>query len=390
MSNRTYQFATKAIRTGHNRTNEQEHSEAIFPTSSFVFESAKDAAQVFAGDKPGNLYSRFTNPTVKAFEERLATLEGAERCVATASGMAAVLTTCMGLLNAGDHIVVSRNVFGSIIILFEQHLARFGLEIDFVDLADMNSWQAAIKPNTKMLFLESPSNPLTQIGDIRTLADLAHANNSLLVVDNVFCTPALQQPLAMGADVVVHSATKYLDGQGRAIGGAVLGSNKLMEKVFGFVRTAGPSMGPFNAWIFLKGLETLSLRMQAHSANALELAAWLEQQTVVQQVNYPGLVSHPQHELARQQQNDFGGILSFEIDGGQEAAWKFIDSSRLASITANIGDTKTIVTHPASTTHGRLTPEQKQEAGILAGLVRVSVGLEDIEDIKQDFSRSFT
>ncbi len=384
----TREFSTRAIRAGINRTNEHEHSEAIFPTSSFVFDSAQHAADVFSGKTDGNLYSRFTNPTVKTFEQRLASLEGADRCVATASGMAAILTTCMSLLNAGEHIIVSRNVFGSIIVLFEQHLARFGLEVDFADLTDIKSWQSAIRPNTKMLFLESPSNPLAQIGDIRALADLAHNNDSLLVVDNVFCTPALQTPLALGADVVVHSATKYLDGQGRGVGGAVLGSFELMDKVFNFIRAAGPSMSPFNAWIFLKGLETLNLRMQAHCANALELANWLEQQHLVQAVYYPGLVSHPQHELARKQQSGFGGILSFEVKGGKQTAWKLMDNAKLASITANVGDTKTILTHPASTTHARLTLKQKQQAKISDGLIRVSVGLEDIEDIKRDFAQS--
>jgi len=382
-----YKFATKAIRTGHKPSSELEHAEPIFPTSSFVFNSAAEAAEVFAGEKAGNIYSRFTNPTVTAFEERLAALEGAERCVATASGMAAILTTCMSLLNSGEHIVVSRNVFGSIIILFEQHLARFGLEVDFVDLTDMNAWQNAIKPNTRMLFLESPSNPLTQIADLKALADLAHANDSLLVVDNVYCTPALQKPLSLGADIVVHSATKYLDGQGRAIGGAVLGSNKLMEKVFAFIRTAGPSMSPFNAWIFLKGLETLQLRMQAHSVNATALALWLDKQPNVTKVNYPGLTSHPEHELAKRQQTDFGGILSFTVKGGKTAAWNVMDQAQFLSITANIGDTKTILTHPATTTHGRLTDEQKHEANITDSLIRVSVGLEDIEDIKQDLTR---
>lgn len=389
MTEDNFKFSTRAIRAGTHRTNEREHSEAIFPTSSFVFDSAQHAADVFSGEQKGNLYSRFTNPTVQAFEERLASLEGAQRCVATASGMASILTTCMSLLNAGDHVVVSRNVFGSIVVLFEQHLSRFGLEVDFVDLIDITSWEAAIKPNTKMLFLESPSNPLTQIGDITALADLAHNHNSLLVVDNVFCTPALQTPLALGADVVVHSATKYLDGQGRGIGGAVLGSNELMDKVFSFMRTAGPSMSPFNAWIFSKGLETLKIRMQAHCDNALILATWLEKQDSVQVVNYPGLSSHPQHQLALKQQSGFGGILSFEIEGGKAAAWRLMDNAKLACITANVGDTKTILTHPASTTHSRLSLEQKQQAGISDGLVRVSVGLEDIDDIKQDFAQSF-
>lgn len=380
-------FDTRAVRAGQHRTNEGEHSEPIFPTSSYVFASAAEAAARFSGEKPGNIYSRFTNPTVRAFEERLAVLEGGEKCVATASGMAAILSTCMALLKSGEHIVASRNVFGPTVLLFNNYLGRFGVETTYVSLTDYAAWEKAIKPNTKLLYLETPSNPLTEIADIARLARLAHAKGCLLVVDNCFCTPALQRPLALGADIVIHSATKYLDGQGRCIGGAVVGNAELVGKeVYGFMRTAGPSLSPFNAWVFLKGLETLSLRMKAHSASAQVLAEWLEKQPRVQRVYYPGLASHPQHALAKQQQTGFGGIVAFEIKGGKEAAWRLIDSTKLISITANLGDTKSTITHPATTTHGRLTPEQRADAGISDGLIRISVGLEDIEDLKRDLS----
>jgi O-succinylhomoserine sulfhydrylase len=382
-----WSFDTRAVRAGQRRTAEGEHSEPIFPTSSYVFASAADAAARFSGEKPGNIYSRFTNPTVRAFEERLATLEGGEKCVATASGMAAILSTCMALLKSGDHVVASRNIFGPTVLLFNNYLGRFGVETSYVSLTDYAAWEKAIKPNTKLLYLETPSNPLTEIADIARLAKLAHAKGCLLVVDNCFCTPALQRPLALGADIVIHSATKYIDGQGRCIGGAVVGNAELVGKeVYGFMRTAGPSLSPFNAWVFLKGLETLSLRMKAHSASAQALAEWLEKQPRVQRVYFPGLASHPQHALAKQQQTGFGGIVSFELKGGKEAAWRLIDSTRLISITANLGDTKSTITHAASTTHGRLTPEQRADAGISDGLIRVSVGLEDVEDLKRDLS----
>lgn len=383
-------FDTRAVRSGQHRTNEGENSEPIFATSSYVFKSAAEAAARFSGEKPGNIYSRFTNPTVRAFEERLAALEGGERCVATGSGMAAILSTCLALLKSGDHIVSSRNIFGPTVLLFNNYLGKFGIETSYVSLSDYGAWEKAIRPNTKLLFLETPSNPLTEIADIARLAKLAHAKGCLLVVDNCFCTPALQLPLKLGADVVIHSATKYLDGQGRCIGGAVVGNKELVgEKVYGFMRTCGPSLSPFNAWVFLKGLETLSLRMQAHCASALELARWLEKQKRVQRVYYPGLVSHPQHKLAKKQQSGFGGIVAFELKAGKDAAWKLIDSTRVFSITANLGDTKSTITHAATTTHGRLTPEQRAEAGISDGLIRISVGLEDIEDLKQDLARGF-
>jgi O-succinylhomoserine sulfhydrylase len=382
-----FELATRAVRAGQHRTAEGEHSEAIFPTSSYVFASAAQAAARFSGDQPGNIYSRFTNPTVRTFEERLASMEGAERCVATASGMAAILATCAGLLQAGDHIVSSRSIFGSTTVLFTTYLARFGIETTFVPLADTASWEAAIRPETRMLFLETPSNPLTEIADIKQLSALAKLNNCVLVVDNCFCTPVLQRPLALGADIVIHSATKYLDGQGRCIGGAVVGANELVGKeVYAFLRTAGPSMSPFNAWVFLKGLETLPLRMQAHCSSALNLAQWLEQQPAVARVHHPGLASHPQHQLASRQQTGFGGIVSFELQGSQQQAWKFIDALRIFSITANLGDAKSTVTHPATTTHGRLTPEQRADAGIADGLIRLAVGLEAVTDLQTDLA----
>jgi O-succinylhomoserine sulfhydrylase len=381
-------FATIAIRTGHRRTPEGEHSEPIYATSSYVFASAAEAAARFGGDEPGNIYSRFTNPTVQAFEERLAALEGGESCVATASGMSAILSMCMGLLKAGDHIVSSRSIFGTTNVLFNKYLPRFGIETSYVPLADADAWSAAIRPNTRLLFLETPSNPLTEIGDIRALADIAHAHGCLLAVDNCFCTPALQRPLALGADLVIHSATKYLDGQGRCLGGAVVGDRKLVgEEVFGVIRTAGPSMSPFNAWVFLKGLETLQLRMLAHARAAQTLAEWLQAQPAVGRVHYPGLPDHAQHALVGSQQRTGGGIVAFDVRGGREAAWRVIDATRMLSITANLGDTKTTITHPATTTHGRLSPEERAAAGIGDGLIRVAVGLEDIADIQADLAR---
>lgn len=383
-----WQLDTLAVRAGQRRTPEGENSEPIFLTSSYVFNSAAQAAARFGNVEPGNIYSRFTNPTVRAFEERLAALEGGERCVATASGMAAILSTCLGLLKSGDHIVSSRAIFGTTSILFNNYLHKFGVETTYVSQTDVEAWRKAIKPNTKILFLETPSNPLTEIADISAIAKIAHTHGALLVVDNCFCTPVLQQPLKLGADIVIHSATKYIDGQGRCLGGAVVGSEAIVGKdVYGVIRTGGPSMSPFNAWIFLKGLETLRLRMVAHSDNALALAQWLERQKNVARVFYPGLASHPQHALAKAQQKHFGGVVSFEVRGGKDAAWKLIDATKMLSITANLGDAKSTITHPATTTHGRLTPEARQQAGISDGLVRVAVGLEDIEDIKRDLAR---
>ena len=383
------EFDTLAVRAGVARTNEGEHSEAMFLTSSFTFDSAAQAAARFGGTEAGNIYSRFTNPTVRMFEQRLAALEGGERAVATSSGMAAILATMLAFLSAGDHVVCSRAVFGTTNVLFEKYFKKFGVETTFVNLTDIAEWQAAIKTNTKLFFLETPSNPICEVADIPALAALAHQHGILLAVDNCFCTPALQKPLALGADLIIHSATKYLDGQGRALGGAVVGSHKLLEEVYGVVRTCGPSMSPFNAWVFLKGLETLRLRMEAHSANALALATWLAQQPKVKQVNYAGLPTHPQHQLAAQQQRAFGGVLSFVVEGEREGAWRFIDGTKIMSITANLGDAKTTITHPASTTHGRLSAEAKAAAHISEGLIRIAVGLEDINDLKADCERGF-
>ncbi|MCF6755082.1 O-succinylhomoserine sulfhydrylase [Pseudomonas balearica] len=378
---------TLAVRAGQRRTPEAEHGEPLFLTSSYVFRSAADAAARFAGELPGNVYSRYTNPTVRTFEERMAALERAEQAVATASGMSAILAMVMSLCSAGDHILVSRSVFGATVSLFDKYFKRFGVEVDYVPLTDFSAWQAAFKPNTKLVFVESPSNPLAELVDIAALADLCHERGALLAVDNCFCTPVLQRPLALGADIVIHSATKYIDGQGRCLGGVVAGRSEQMKEVVGFLRTAGPTLSPFNAWVFLKGLETLRLRMQAHCASAQALAEWLEQQPGVQRVYYAGLPSHPQHELARRQQKGFGAVLSFEVSGGKEGAWRFIDATRLISITANLGDSKTTITHPASTTHGRLAPEERAKAGISDSLVRVAVGLEELDDLKADLAR---
>ena len=378
---------TLAIRGGINRTAEGEHSEPIFATSSYVFDSAADAAARFSGESPGNVYSRYTNPTVRTFEQRLAALEGAQACVATASGMAAILSTCMALLKSGDHVVCSRDVFGTTVNLFGKYLAKFGIEVTFVPLLDVAGWRAAVRPNTAMLFLETPSNPLCEVSDLAAMSALAHDSGCLLVVDNCFCTPALQQPLALGADLVIHSATKYLDGQGRCVGGAVVGGQDCMDEILTFLRTCGPTMSAFNAWVFLKGLETLRLRMEAHSRSALELARWLREQSSVEAVHYAGLEDHPGHALARQQQSAFGGVLSFQVSGGREQAWQCIDATRIMSLTANLGDAKTTIVHPATTTHGRLTDEERAEAGIGDNLVRVAVGLEHIDDLKADLQR---
>lgn len=382
-------FDSLAIRTGHQRTAEGEHSEPLFLTSSFVYDSAAAAAAAFSGETPNkNIYSRFTNPTVRIFEQRLAMLEGGERCVATASGMAAILAVALAFLAAGDHVVCSRAVFGTTTSLFDKYMRKFGVDVTFVDLSDLAQWHTAIQSGkTKLFFCETPSNPLSEIADIQALADLAHAHGVLLAVDNCFCTPALQQPLKFGADLVIHSATKYLDGQGRALGGAVVGNAKLLEEVFGVIRTGGPSMSPFNAWIFLKGLETLRLRMDAHSASALALATWLEAHPKIEKVYYSGLPSHTGHATAQRQQRAFGGIVSFVVKGGREAAWRVIDATRMLSITGNLGDTKTTISHPATTTHGRLSAEAKAAAGITEGLIRIAVGLEDIADIRADLAR---
>ena len=382
-----WEFDTLAVRAGIQRSQFNEHSEALFLTSSFVFESAAQAAARFTGQEPGNIYARFTNPTVTMFQDRLAALEGAEQCVATSSGMSAILSCVMGLLSAGDHIVASRSIFGSTVQLFNTILKRFGIETTFVSPTDISEWKAAIKPNTKLLFAETPSNPLTEICDISALSSVAKGAGAWLVVDNCFCTPALQRPIELGADIVIHSATKYLDGQGRVLGGAVLGTKAVMEGVYQFLRTAGPTLSAFNAWLILKGIETLRIRMDAHSANALQLAQWLERQPQVARVLYPGLPSHPQHELAMSQQKTGGGIVAFELKGGKDEAWRVIDGTKMLSITANLGDTKTTITHPATTTHGRLSPEQRAAAGISDGLIRIAVGLESVTDIQADLAR---
>ena len=383
-----WQAETYAIHGGYQQTQEGENSEAIFPTSSFAFASAAQAAARFAGEEPGNIYSRFTNPTVRTFEQRLAAMEGGEACVGTASGMSAILALMLGVLENGDHLVSSQSIFGTTKVLFSKYLAKLGIDTTYVPLTDYEAWAQAITPKTKLLFVETPSNPMTEVADIARLAKLAHAHDCLLVVDNAFCTPVLQQPLALGADVVIHSATKFLDGQGRCVGGAVVGTEALIEEsVRGFLRTCGPSMSPFNAWVFFKGLETLPVRMQAHSDNALTLARWLEAHPAVEQVFYPGLPSHPQHQLAMRQQKTGGGLVSFRVKGGQREAWKVVDSVRMIHITANLGDTKTLITHPATTTHSRVDEESRRRAGITDNLLRVSVGLEAVVDIQADLAR---
>lgn len=386
-----YALETLAVRAGQWRSEEGEHSDAIFPTSSFVYSSAKEAADTFAGNIEGNVYSRFTNPTVHAFERRIAALEGGERAIATSSGMAGIMSLCMSLMKHGDHVVCSRSVFGSTVSLFEKYVSRAGIETTFVDPKDLTSWQAAVRPTTRMFFLETPSNPLAEVTDIQAVAEVAHAAGAKLVVDNCFLTPALQKPLLLGADIVMHSATKHLDGQGRVMGGVVVGSDADMEEVFGFIRTAGPCLSPFNAWVFQKGLETLPLRMKAHSEAALEIAQWLESQPKVARVHYSGLASHPQHELAARQQSGFGAVLGFEVSSEalsqKEAAWAFIDATEVISITGNLGDVKSTITHPATTTHGRMSAEARAEAGIQDSLIRLSVGLESIDDLKRDLQR---
>lgn len=383
----SFDFDTLAVRAGIARSQFNEHSEALYLTSSFVFDSAAQAAARFSGAEAGNVYARYTNPTVTAMQTRLAALEGAEACVATSSGMAAILSLVMGLLQGGDHVVVSRGVFGATQQLFGGILSKFGIESTFVPATDLPAYRAAVTPRTKLFFVETPSNPLTELVDVEAVATIARGAGAWLAVDNCFCTPALQRPLSQGAHLVVHSATKYLDGQGRVLGGAVCGSKALVDEVVKFLRTAGPSISPFNAWVILKGLETLRVRMEAQSASALALARWLEAQPGVERVYYPGLESHPQFELACRQQAAGGAIVSFEAAGGREGAWRVVDATRMISITANLGDTKTTITHPATTTHGRLTAEAREAAGIREGLLRVAVGLESVADIQADLAR---
>jgi O-succinylhomoserine sulfhydrylase len=382
-----YRPETLAVRAGQERSQFGEHSEALYLTSSFVFKSAAQAAKRFSGEEEGNVYARFSNPTVTMFEERLAALEGAEDCVATASGMSAIMAVVLAHLKNGDHIVASNGLFGATVQLFSNILSRTGISTTFVSQTDPAAWEAAIRPETKLFFLETPSNPLTEIADISALTVIAHAKNILVAVDNCFCTPILQRPLELGADLVVHSATKFLDGQGRVLGGAVCGPKRLTEEVFKYLRTAGPTLSAFNAWVLLKGLETLKLRVEAQSANAAQLAAWLEAHPKVARVFYPGLPSHPQYELAQRQQKSGGAIVAFEVKGAREQAWQVVDNCQLLSITANLGDTKTTITHPASTTHGRITPEARAAAGISEGLLRIAVGLEAVVDLQADLER---
>lgn len=376
--------ATLAVRAGISRTSEQEHSEPIFPTSSFVFDSAAQAAARFAGDDPGNIYSRFTNPTVRTFEQRLAALECGERALATASGMSAVLTLCLGVLRAGDHLVAARALFGTTVSLFDSVLSRFGVEVSYVDLPDLKAWRGALRPNTRLLFLETPSNPLNEVADIAALAEIAHGHGALLAVDNCFLSPALQRPLDHGADVVVHSATKFLDGQGRAVGGALVGSAELVDgQLFPVLRTTGPTMSPFNAWIFTKGLETLFLRMARHCENADRVAAFLAGHPKVRRVHHLSLASEAERSVVQRQQTGNGAIIAFEV-AGREAAFKVIDGTRLFSITGNLGDAKSTITHPATTTHGRVPEAHRRDMGIGPGLIRLSIGLEDPADLVRD------
>ncbi|HEX8961368.1 MAG TPA: O-succinylhomoserine sulfhydrylase [Rhodocyclaceae bacterium] len=384
MASKSYDLDTLAVRAGQERSQFGEHAEALYLTSSFVFKSAAQAAARFAGEEEGNVYARFSNPTVTMLQERLAALEGAEGCIATASGMSAIMATVMALLKAGDHIVASRSIFGATQQLFGNIFTRFGVETSFVEATKVDAYRAALKPNTRLVFVETPSNPLTEVVDIAAVADAAHQGGALLAVDNCFCTPILQRPLELGADLVIHSATKHLDGQGRVLGGAVCGPKKLTEEVFKFLRTAGPTLSPFNAWVILKGLETLKIRMEAQSASALELAKRLEAHPNVARVFYPGLPSHPQHALAMRQQKAGGAIVSFEVKGGRDEAWRVVDNCQLLSITANLGDVKTTITHPASTTHGRISAEARAAAGISEGLLRIAVGLESVDDIEAD------
>lgn len=384
-------FDTRAVRAGTLRSEFREHSEALFLTSSFVFDSAAQAAARFAGEDDGFVYSRFANPTVRMFEQRLASLEGGEDCLATSSGMSAILALCLGTLRAGDHVVCSTSVFGATTQLFSVLLARFGVDVSYVTGSDAAAWQAALRPGTRMLYCETPSNPLMELVDLEAFAALGRRHGAMTVVDNCLCTPALQRPLDFGVDVVVHSATKSIDGQGRVLGGAIVGRAAFIrDAVLPVLRTAGPSLSPFNAWVLLKGLETLSLRLRAQSATAAELARFLQTHPAVSRVHYPGLDSHPQSALARRQQQAAGAVLAFDVRGEPDElrarAWRTIDAVRLMSITGNLGDTRTTITHPASTTHSRLTPEQRADAGIGEGLIRIAVGLESFSDLRDDLA----
>jgi O-succinylhomoserine sulfhydrylase len=383
-----HKLDTLAVRGGGLRSDFQEHSEALTLTSSFVYKSAAEAARRFANEEPGNIYSRFTNPTVTMFQSRLAALEGAEACVATSTGMGAVTTLALGLLKTGDHLISARGVFGTVVPLFDQILAKLGISTTWVDIADLDQWRKAVRPNTKLFFVETPTNPVCELADIAALKEIASKAGATLAVDNAMCSPALQRPIEFGADVVVHSATKYLEGQGRVLAGALAGRAEMITgPLFSFVRTAGPAISPFNAWIVLKGMETLRVRMEAQSKSTLEIARWLEAHPAVERVHYPWLESHPQHALAKQQQSAGGAVLSFVVKGGREAAWRVIDNAKLISITANFGDVKSTLCHPATTTHGRIPKAGRDASGIVEGLVRLAVGLEDVEDIRADLAR---
>ena len=383
-----YKPDTLGVRAGAVRSDFQEHSEALVLSTSFVYKSAAEAARRFANEEPGNIYSRFTNPTVTMFQNRLAAIEGAEACVATSTGMAAVATLVFGLLKAGDHLVAARGVFGTVVPLFDQILARFGVTTTWVSLSDLEEWKRAIRPTTKLLFAETPSNPVCEVADIAALSKIAREAGAVLAIDNAMCSPALQRPIEFGADLVVHSATKYLEGQGRVLAGAIAGRADLVSgPLYTFVRTAGPAISPFNAWVVLKGMETLRVRVNAQSATALEIARWLESHAAVERVHYPGLPSHPQHALAMRQQSAGGPVLSFVVKGGRGAAWRVIDATEMISITANFGDVKSTICHPATTTHGRVPQKEREASGISEGMMRLAVGLEDASDIRADLER---
>ena len=390
MSEEIKRKQTVAVRGGQQRTPHGEHAEALYFTSGYVFDNAAQAAARFAGDQDGPTYGRLSNPGVQAFEAHLAQMEGASHCIATATGMAAINCVLTGVLKAGDHVVASASLFGSTIVLLDKIFSRFGVETTFVPIADTAAWQQAVKDNTKLLFLETPSNPLCELGDVKALSTIAHSNNALMVVDNTYNTPVLQNPLTQGADIVVYSATKYIDGQGRLLAGAVLCDDEtLYDEIFSVLRTAGASLSPMNAWLMNQALQTLPLRMQAHCEGALAIARWLERQEMIERVFYPGLESHPQHALAKLQQGDFGGMLSFAVKGDKAAAWRMMDACEMISLSVNLGDTRTIITHPASTSHGRLSAEERARAGVGDNLIRLSVGLEAVADIQTDLSRGF-
>ena len=377
-------FKTKSVREGHKPTNEQEHSASIFLTSSFRFDSAEEAADRFENNGSGNMYSRFTNPTVDVFQNKLAALEGAEKCQATASGMSAIFATIMTILEPGEHMVASRCMFGTTIVLLNNIIEKFGIKVTFVDLPDLEAWASSVQKKTKLFLLETPSNPLGEVVDIEKLSTISKKHNIVLAVDNCIMSPALQKPLSLGADLVIHSATKYIDGQGRCLAGAVAGKGSIIDDIGSFTRSTGPTLSAFNAWIVLKGLETLDLRMRAHCESAMKLANWLESQAFVDKVHYVGLNNHLHHKVASKQQSGFGGIVSFEVKGGRKEAFRLINNTKMISITANLGDTKTTITHPSTTTHVRLTDEEKRQSHITENLIRISVGLENVEDIIAD------